>query len=109
MSERPAGMGTTGRRPPPRTGSGSAPSSPAHSVDSSGTVSGTRSGGGGRGGSAVKVVVRVRPPNANERARGESDTVEVAGDKRLTLERRAREQDVRFQRVPRPRTRRSPM
>ena len=81
MSERPAGMGTMGR-PPPRTGSGSAPSSPAHSVDSSGTVSGTRSGGGGGGGSAVKVVVRVRPLNANERARGESDTVEVAGDKR---------------------------
>jgi len=75
-------MGTMGR-PPPRTGSGSAPSSPAHSVDSAGgSVSGTKSGGGGGGGSAVKVVVRVRPLNKTELSRGDRETVIISDDQR---------------------------
>ena len=78
----PVGMGTMGR-PPPRTGSGSAPSSPAHSVDSAGgSVSGTKSGGGGGGGSAVKVVVRVRPLNKTELSRGDRETVIISDDQR---------------------------
>jgi len=73
----PSGMGTMGR-PPARTGSGSAPSSPAHSVDSSGNLSGTSRSAA----SAVKVVVRVRPLNANELRRGEEELVSVSRDQR---------------------------
>ena len=72
-----SGMGTMGR-PHTRTGSGSAPSSPAHSVDSSGNLSGTSRSAA----SEVKVVVRVRPLNANELARGEEEMVCVSRDQR---------------------------
>lgn len=73
----PAGMGTMGR-PPVRTTSGSAPASPAHSIDSSGNLSGTSRSMT----SAVKVVVRVRPLNANEVARNEDEIVSVSRDQR---------------------------
>ena len=61
-----------------RASSGSAPSSPAHSVDSSGNLSGT----GRSAASAVKVVVRVRPLSENELRRGEEEMVSVSRDQR---------------------------
>jgi hypothetical protein len=70
-------MGTMGG-PPARTTSGSAPSSPAHSVDSSGNLSGTSRAAV----SAVKVVVRVRPLNSGELSRGEEEIVSVSSDQR---------------------------
>ena len=71
------GLGATSRR----SAHGSAPPSPSNSAHSGGGAS-TRSNGGAGSGSAVKVVVRVRPLNNGEMNRGERNTVEVADDQR---------------------------
>ena len=77
MSAHGGGLGAVSRR----SAHGSAPPSPSNSAHSAGGAS-TRSNGGAGSGSAVKVVVRVRPLSNGELGRGERNTVEVADDQR---------------------------